>query len=194
MCIFPSLIAYLFFDRGIELIGSAATGMYMNVLPLLGSGLAILFLGEELYLFHIAGMTLIGGGILWAGRGQAPLAAVPARSADRSELRSATDHVHRALGLKVSHSIFQLSGLCAECAAPSGGCLRAAGETLCSHRPRCQCLDYPAFLDRAPLTGVEQRRQLALERCQIGDLARDLDKMIAGKRIDRGAVMRPIIR
>ena len=59
MCIFPSLIAYLFFDRGIELIGSAATGMYMNVLPLLGSGLAILFLGEELYLFHIAGMTLI---------------------------------------------------------------------------------------------------------------------------------------
>lgn len=81
--IFPSLIAYLFFNRGIELIGSAATGMYMNVLPLLGAGLAILFLGEELYFFHVVGMTLIVGGILWAGRGQAPLAAVPANSAGR---------------------------------------------------------------------------------------------------------------
>ena len=83
--IFPSLIAYLFFNRGIELIGSAATGMYMNVLPLLGAGLAILFLGEELYLFHVTGMTLIIGGIIWAGRGQAPLAAVPAKRADRPD-------------------------------------------------------------------------------------------------------------
>ena len=78
-------IAYLFFNRGIELIGSAATGMYMNVLPLLGAGLAIVFLGEELYLFHVAGMALIIGGILWAGRGQAPLAHVPAVSADLSD-------------------------------------------------------------------------------------------------------------
>lgn len=83
--IFPSLIAYLFFNRGIELIGSAATGMYMNVLPLLGAGLAILFLGEELYLIHVAGMTLIVGGILWAGRGQAPPASVPVMSGDRSD-------------------------------------------------------------------------------------------------------------
>lgn len=83
--IFPSLIAYLFFNRGIELIGSAATGMYMNVLPLLGAGLAILFLGEELYLFHVIGMTLIIGGIIWAGHGQAPLAAVPAKRADRPD-------------------------------------------------------------------------------------------------------------
>lgn len=83
--IFPSLIAYLFFNRGIELIGSAATGMYMNVLPLLGAGLAILFLEEEFHLFHVAGMALIVGGVLWAGRGQAPLAAVPAKNADHSQ-------------------------------------------------------------------------------------------------------------
>lgn len=82
--IFPSLIAYLFFNRSVELIGSAATGMYMNILPLLGAGLAILLLGEELHLFHVSGMALIVGGILWAGRGQAPLPAVPAKEADRS--------------------------------------------------------------------------------------------------------------
>ena len=66
--IFPSFLAYLFFNRGVELIGSAATGQYMNVMPLMGAGLAMLFLGEMLYLFHIAGLALIVAGILVAGR------------------------------------------------------------------------------------------------------------------------------
>jgi len=66
--IFPSFLAYLFFNRGVELIGSAATGQYMNVMPLMGAGLAMLFLGEVLHLFHIAGLALIVAGILVAGR------------------------------------------------------------------------------------------------------------------------------
>ncbi|WP_225941242.1 DMT family transporter [Sphingopyxis sp. OAS728] len=66
--IFPSFLAYLFFNRGVELIGSAATGQYMNVMPLMGAGLAMLFLGERLHLFHIAGLALIVVGILVAGR------------------------------------------------------------------------------------------------------------------------------
>lgn len=68
--IFPSFLAYLFFNRGVELIGSAATGQYMNVMPLMGAGLAMLFLGEQLHLFHIAGLALIVVGILVAGRQQ----------------------------------------------------------------------------------------------------------------------------
>ena len=66
--IFPSFLAYLFFNRGVELIGSAATGQYMNVMPLMGAGLAMLFLGEKLHLFHVAGLALIVAGILVAGR------------------------------------------------------------------------------------------------------------------------------
>ncbi len=66
--IFPSFLAYLFFNRGVELIGSAATGQYMNVMPLMGAGLAMLFLGEVLHLFHIAGLALIVSGIVVAGR------------------------------------------------------------------------------------------------------------------------------
>jgi drug/metabolite transporter (DMT)-like permease len=66
--IFPSFLAYLFFNRGVELIGSAATGQYMNVMPLMGAGLAMLFLGEVLHLFHIVGLALIVAGILVAGR------------------------------------------------------------------------------------------------------------------------------
>lgn len=72
--IFPSVLAYLFFNRGVELIGSAGTGMYMNIMPIMGAGLAIVFLGEHLRGFHAIGMALIVGGILLAGRGSRPLA------------------------------------------------------------------------------------------------------------------------
>jgi drug/metabolite transporter (DMT)-like permease len=74
VAIFPSFIAYLFFNRGVELIGSAATGQYMNVMPLMGAGLAMLFLGEKLYLFHVAGLALVILGIVVAGRSLPPQA------------------------------------------------------------------------------------------------------------------------
>ena len=66
--IFPSFLAYLFFNRGVELIGSAATAQFMNVMPLMGAGLAMLFLGEALHLFHVAGLALVLAGIWVAGR------------------------------------------------------------------------------------------------------------------------------
>jgi drug/metabolite transporter (DMT)-like permease len=75
VAIFPSFLAYLFFNRGVELIGSAATGQYMNVMPLMGAGLAMLFLGERLYLFHVAGLALVVLGIVVAGRSLPPQAA-----------------------------------------------------------------------------------------------------------------------
>ena len=67
--IFPSFLAYLFFNRGVELIGSAATAQYLNVMPLMGAGLAMLFLGETLHLFHVAGLAVVVAGIFVAGRG-----------------------------------------------------------------------------------------------------------------------------
>jgi drug/metabolite transporter (DMT)-like permease len=66
--VFPSFLAYLFFNRGVELIGSAATAQFMNVMPLMGAGLAMLFLGEALHLFHVAGLALVLAGIGVAGR------------------------------------------------------------------------------------------------------------------------------
>ncbi|HEV7312678.1 DMT family transporter [Sphingopyxis sp.] len=69
--IFPSFLAYLFFNRGVELIGSAATAQFMNVMPLMGAGLAMLFLGETLHLFHVAGLALVLAGIWVAGRSAA---------------------------------------------------------------------------------------------------------------------------
>ena len=66
MAIFPSLIAYLLFNRGVELIGANAAGHSMHLMPLFGSVLAVLFLHERFRGYHAAGIALIGGGILLA--------------------------------------------------------------------------------------------------------------------------------
>lgn len=90
--IFPSVLAYLFFNRGVELIGSAGTGMYMNIMPVMGAGLAMLFLDEHLRGFHAIGMTLIVGGILLAGRGSKPVAeAVVSSKTDDIERRDGSE-------------------------------------------------------------------------------------------------------
>lgn len=66
--LFPSLIAYLFFNRGVELIGSARAGQFINITPAFGAFLSIGLLGERLGLHHVIGVILIGGGILLAER------------------------------------------------------------------------------------------------------------------------------
>lgn len=70
VAIFPSFLAYLCFNRGVELIGSAATGQYMNVLPVMGAGLAMVFLGETLHIYHIIGIIFVMAGIFIAGKGR----------------------------------------------------------------------------------------------------------------------------
>src|SRR6185503_18435125 len=66
IAVFPSFIAYLFFNRGIELIGPARAGQSWHLMPVFGSILAVLFLGEKFYLYHAVGIAMIGGGILLA--------------------------------------------------------------------------------------------------------------------------------
>lgn len=71
MAIFPSFIAYLFFNRGVQLIGSARAGQSTHLMPLFGSIMAVLFLGESLHSYHLTGALLIGAGLLLAHRGAA---------------------------------------------------------------------------------------------------------------------------
>ena len=66
MAVFPSFIAYLFFNRGIELIGAARAGQSWHLMPVFGSVLAVFFLGETFYLYHALGIALIGAGIVLA--------------------------------------------------------------------------------------------------------------------------------
>jgi len=67
---FPSLVAYLFFNRGVELIGANRAGPFFHLMPLFGAVIAIVFLGERPHLFHAGGFALILCGVVVATRGR----------------------------------------------------------------------------------------------------------------------------
>jgi drug/metabolite transporter (DMT)-like permease len=78
--VLPSFVSYLFFNRGVELIGAGPAGQSMHLMPLFGTVLAVLFLGERLHFYHLAGIAMIGAGILLASL--TPRRVMPMRSAD----------------------------------------------------------------------------------------------------------------
>ena len=61
--IFPSIVAYLCFNRGVELIGANRAGQFVHLMPVFGTALAAIFLGERLAISHLAGAALIATGI-----------------------------------------------------------------------------------------------------------------------------------
>jgi drug/metabolite transporter (DMT)-like permease len=63
VCIFPSLLGYLFLNRGIELIGPNRAAPFMHLVPVFGSVLAIAVLGERFELYHAVGYGLVFSGI-----------------------------------------------------------------------------------------------------------------------------------
>ncbi|MGH8619381.1 MAG: DMT family transporter [Burkholderiales bacterium] len=64
--VFPSVIAYLFYNRAVRAVGGQRAGMFLYLIPVFGIALAIVFLGERLAWFHALGMALIFGGIALA--------------------------------------------------------------------------------------------------------------------------------
>ncbi|NOQ52332.1 MAG: EamA family transporter [Desulfuromonadaceae bacterium] len=59
----PSILAYLCWNRGIELIGANRAGLYINLIPLFASLMAVLFLGETFQKYHLHGMVFIFAGL-----------------------------------------------------------------------------------------------------------------------------------
>ena len=66
--IFPSTLAYLFFNRGIALIGPNRAAPFFHLVPVFGSAMAILLLGEQPRLFHLVGYVLVLAGVVIASR------------------------------------------------------------------------------------------------------------------------------
>jgi drug/metabolite transporter (DMT)-like permease len=64
--VLPSFVAYLFFNRGVELIGAARAGQSLHLMPVFGAALAVLFLGERIQAYHAFGVALIGAGLAFA--------------------------------------------------------------------------------------------------------------------------------
>ncbi len=68
VAIFPSVIAYSFYNRGVELIGANRAGVFLYVVPVFSTLLAIALLGERLELHHVVGFAMIFAGVALATR------------------------------------------------------------------------------------------------------------------------------
>jgi drug/metabolite transporter (DMT)-like permease len=66
--ILPSIVSQIFFIKGVELIGSNRAGIFINLIPIFGTALAIAILGEKLEGFHIVALVLVIAGIWLAER------------------------------------------------------------------------------------------------------------------------------
>lgn len=66
VAIFPAILAYLCFNRSVELLGANRAGHFFHLQPAFGVVLAMIFLGERFAPFHAVGIALIVAGILLA--------------------------------------------------------------------------------------------------------------------------------
>ncbi len=72
--VFPSVLAQVFYMRGVELIGANRAGLFVNMVPIFGTLLSVLLLGEAFHPYHAVALTMVLGGIWLAehsGRKQA---------------------------------------------------------------------------------------------------------------------------
>ena len=67
VALFASIIAYLCYNRSIELIGPNRAALTAHMLPLFAAILAVIFLDESLHFHHLAGAAAVLVGILLAG-------------------------------------------------------------------------------------------------------------------------------
>ena len=68
VAIFPSVLAYIFWNRGVEQVGASVAGLFVHLMPVFGVLLAWLILGERMLPFHVGGIALIVTGIWLTSR------------------------------------------------------------------------------------------------------------------------------
>lgn len=70
--LFPSVLAYFFWNAAVARVGGERAGTFLYLLPLFGAFLAWAFLGETLHRYHYAGAGLIFAGLFIITRRRAP--------------------------------------------------------------------------------------------------------------------------
>ena len=68
VALFSSVLAYIFWNRGVEAVGAQVAGLFVHLMPVFGVILAWLFLDERLRVYHVAGIVLIVAGIAITSR------------------------------------------------------------------------------------------------------------------------------
>ncbi|WP_159819022.1 DMT family transporter [Colwellia sp. 20A7] len=66
MAIFPSILAYIFWNKGVADIGAVKAGLFIHLMPLFGLLLSSIFLNEQIHTFHLIGILFIFSGIYLA--------------------------------------------------------------------------------------------------------------------------------
>ncbi len=66
LAVMPSVLAFLAYQWLVREVGAMRTGMALYFMPIVGVGLAAIFLGERLHAYHLAGTLLTIGGVVLA--------------------------------------------------------------------------------------------------------------------------------
>ncbi len=64
VALFPSIVAYFCWNKGVDLLGPNRAGLFINLIPAFASLLSVFLLGESIEPFHLGGMGLILGGMI----------------------------------------------------------------------------------------------------------------------------------
>ena len=70
LAVISSIVAYLCYNRAVEIGGANKAGQVSYMLPIVGSGLAILLLGERFEFYHVIGFPLILAGVYFGSKGK----------------------------------------------------------------------------------------------------------------------------
>jgi drug/metabolite transporter (DMT)-like permease len=70
VAIFPSVLAFAAWNRGVELIGASRSGPFLHLIPIYTALLATALLGEILTAHHVMGFVLITVGVWLASRNE----------------------------------------------------------------------------------------------------------------------------
>ena len=68
--IFPGLASFFFWIKGISIIGSNRAGIFLHLMPIFSTLLAILIFKEKFMVYHFIGAVLIITGILLSSKGR----------------------------------------------------------------------------------------------------------------------------
>lgn len=66
--VFAAILGQAFYIRSVELIGGNRAGLFVNLMPIFGTLMSILILGETFHLYHAVALVLVFGGIWIAER------------------------------------------------------------------------------------------------------------------------------
>ena len=67
---FPGLASFIFWIKGISIIGSNRSGIFLHLMPIFSTIMAILIFREKFMIFHLIGAVLIITGIILSSKGR----------------------------------------------------------------------------------------------------------------------------